>query len=305
MEKRGQGEVFKYIFVLIVGVLILIFFLKFGFEHIGIVNKMSSVEAVRAIDDNLDAFSISSNSDRTIDLGSKNKIIFDCGSINIEDDNPIRTSNLIFSPRALDGNKIYAWTRTWKYPFEVTNFFYLSNDKIRYYLVYDSNTESLVRSYVDKNNPESIPERFNVKIISKDKVSSSVEDNAKFVFFTNPNINPSKNIKVIEIGNNIKFYEDSIKEIEFLDNETLMGAIFAEDYNQYKCGYDKALERLKIISKLYHNKASKLKLKNPECGYSALISNLQFLIENNPNENIRLNLINNNNLAGEDCVEIF
>tara|TARA_Y100000310_G_scaffold345815_1_gene470411 strand:- start:26111 stop:27085 length:975 start_codon:yes stop_codon:yes gene_type:complete len=324
MKKAQISPVFKYIFIAIVGAMVLAFFVRFAFQQIDVGTKLNTIKVAITLDHNLDAFSVSKSSDKDLDLGTNTNVLFNhliCNTIALEGGNNIKTNKIIFSPQKIQGRSIQAWTFGWFYPFHVTNFFYLSNPKAVYYLVYDSFSEEVVEEFFDKNNIYNIPSRFNVRKIAINKVNaqlvSSLEprfDFVKFIFFTNPNIRSSDKIKVVSIGPDvITFYEDTQKNEVNLGNEFILGAIFTEDYDSYLCNFKSAVNDLKIISGLYLDKRSEI-LSKYECDYSVISSNLGYFKNNDPSinnlETYRRNkdllMLNNNELYGvENCEALF
>ena len=334
------SPVFTYIFVIIVGAVIIGFFTTFAFQQVSLGTKLSSIAIAKTLDDNFNAFSISKSSDRDIDFGYDINLLFNnlvCGTLSLENGNDIRTNKVIFSPRSLKGEKIKAWTLSWKYPYHITNFFYLSNDNSIYYLVYDGNTQRYVEDkFFDDNSQYRIPSRFNIRRIQKSDINNALVSNllarnnfVKLAYFSAPPQNiinliqtSNNKLKIIEIDNDdnkVKFYNENIEET-LLSDEFIVGAIFSEDYNGFKCGFDEAISKIKSVSRLYLAKKDKLNSKltqqygNSACGYGLITNNLNYFINNNPDINsfneYRNNwnnlIINNNNLEGEDnCEALF
>ncbi|MBI2667153.1 hypothetical protein HYX17_00095 [Candidatus Woesearchaeota archaeon] len=327
MKKGDISPVFTYIFVAIIGAIIIGFFATFGFQQLSLGNKLNSAEIAKTLDDNLNAFSISKSSDKDIEFGLDTKLLFNnlvCGTLSTEEGINLRTSKIIFSQKSFQGNTMKAWTLAFKYPFHVTNFFYLSDDRIFYYIVYDgSNQQYVEEKFFSQNSQYKIPSRFNVKKIRSNDISNqlissllSKYNSVKLVYFTTPNINPKDRLKIIEIDNNkVKFHNENREEV-LLGDEFILGAVFSEDYNNFKCGFDEAVRRLKIISSLYIEKKEKLiaPAKGLACDYGIITANLDYFINNDPTinnfdpyKNNKNNLIiNNNDLEGaDDCEALF
>tara|TARA_Y100000034_G_scaffold40032_1_gene49343 strand:- start:1576 stop:2562 length:987 start_codon:yes stop_codon:yes gene_type:complete len=327
--KRGVvSPVFTYIFVLIVGGIILWFFTSFAFQQLNLGNKLSSIEISKTLDDNLDAFAISKNSDKDINFGMDLNLLINnlvCGTLSSDDGNNLRTNKVIFSPKSLKGDSIKTWTLSWKYPFHVTNFFYLSNENSFYYIVHDGNSEEYVKNkFFSDSSKYKIPSRFKVRRINKNDVNNDRISNllnqysfVKLIYFTTPNnLASNDRLKIIEIkedSNLVKFHNENKEEI-LLSDEHMLGAIFSEDYKSFRCGFDDSVDKLKSLSKLYLEKQSKLKSKGLTCNYNIVNSNLNYFIDTNPDKNNfetykgnRNNLIiNNNDLEGVDnCASLF
>ncbi len=331
--KRGDvSPVFTYILVIIIGAIIILFFTTFAFQQLSLGKRIGSIEIAKTLDDNLNAFAISKSSDKDIEFGLDIKLLINnlvCNTISVDESSNIRTNKIIFSPKSLEGSKIKAWTLAFKYPFHITNFFYLANDKTLYYLIYDGSSQQFVEEkFFDDNSQYKIPARFNIRKVRKSDINNALVsslitrfDFVKLVYFSTPNIQPRDKLKIIEveIDNNkatkIKFHNENREDV-LVNEEMLLGAIFSNDYESFKCGSDNAINKLKSVSKLYIEKKSKLSIpaKGLTCSYSLITNNLDYFINNNPGLN-NINdyeanknnlIINNNDLEGADkCEGLF
>ncbi|MBI2663259.1 hypothetical protein HYX15_01865 [Candidatus Woesearchaeota archaeon] len=326
--KRGiVSPVFTYIFVIIAGSVILLFFTYFSYNQLYVGNRLNAIDVAKTLDDNLNSFIISKNSDKDINFGFDVRLLFNnivCGTLSLDEGNNIRTNKVIFSPKVLDGDNLKTWTLSWKYPFHITNFYYLSNEDSIYYLVYDSNSKKFVEdTFFDQNSQYKIPSRFGIRKISKSDLNNNLVTNllgkydfVKLVYFTQPNLSPNDRLRIVEIDNNIaRFYNEDREDI-ILSEEFMIGAIFSEDYNNFRCGFDQSISNLKSLSKLYLSKQEKLSIpaKGLTCNYAAINSNLNYFITTDPtianlqtyNNNVANLQTNNNDLEGdENCESLF
>lgn len=314
-SKKGFAIAFNWIFVVIVGAIILIFFVRFAFQHKATSEQLTTRQIVTTIDDSLNAFSNSLKSNKDISFGLTTEIRFGCEDISSLDYSK-KSNKIIFSPKILKGKKIQAWTQLWEFPFAVDNFFYLANEKTRFYLIYDSTSFNFVKNL-------KIPERFSVLKTSSlnlnnVKRETSTLENVNFIFFTNPkNIDeifekiPQANI--IEINqdkNKITFYPNKEK-LFYLGEEMMYGAIFSPSHESYKCLLEKSLTKLSMMSDLYSEKAYLLflKNKNPSCQYMQLKNILKAFSNSAEKETLyeyaeKINQ-QNKNLNENDCPTIF
>jgi hypothetical protein len=132
MKKGMVSPIFKYIFVLVAGTLILFFFIRFAFLQKGSSESLGDVLAITNLNDNLEAFAISPNADTTIDMGTSVDLKFNragiCGTIAVGDARPLRSNKIIFGPEEMSTRRIDAWTQTWIFPFKIGNFYYLNDE---------------------------------------------------------------------------------------------------------------------------------------------------------------------------------
>lgn len=271
-----MDSMFKYIFALIVGVLFIIFFVGFGFKYLGTEEqKIGSLSAAN-FDDQLSILSVSQDAIQKYDFGTETAISFNQGFIRSGTGDARKSNSIVYSPTNLKGKKILIWTKRWHFPYAITNFFYMTNEKYKYVLIYDDDSKDLVKELADPE--EEIPKEFKVVKFDADKLrdefatfkkSYSGFSHVRFAYFSeNPNPNlvkalrGMKNADVIIIApenddwsiGKIGFGADD--EAIYLGREMLLGAIFADDYTNYYFNLEKkALPKLNQITSIYIAKA--------------------------------------------------
>lgn len=263
--------------------------------------QVTSAKIINTIDDSLTAFGVNQNSNTYIPEGgwsSDIKVTINCGDISSNNFKyPVKSQKIIFSPKTLNGKTIDVWTKVWKWPYSIDNFYYMSNKRTKIYFVGDSG------DLLDEGSPDRIPKRFNVEAIKNAndnfaKTQSESYDLVKFVFFNmDPNVNENSKIKTVKIITDD--YETGYAEFLdgngiFLGKEMLYGAIFSDNYKDYSCMYSRAMQRMKMLSELYNEKTTVLYLRNSECNYDPVKNNLM--------ENI--NLIDSESANIDSYVEI-
>lgn len=285
MGKRGFAISFKWIFALIVGLIVFLFLINFAYKHIYLSESKISSLITTSIDSQLDSISFAEDLDIEIDINQDFTINFDCDSIAI--DQPLKTEKIIFSDKSIQSNKLNVWTKTWKYPFKITNFYYITNKN--YYFL-DPPFELL----------QNIPERFNIK-----SYPDEVQTDATLIFFKQPTTQElsqyrDHKIKIIS-DNKVTFYPNKITN--YYGEEMLLGAIFTDDINKYNCLKNKALEKLKIIATVYQKKAETLARFSCPDKYSMIIN----LLENFKTNPINSEAIQNTDesIQKNDCTPLF
>lgn len=285
MGKKGMSEVFKYILVLAAGITLLIFFIKFGVGLRDVFKTSTSIEIRETLNDYFNALSSSSNlvTDQPLYIGTDvfiNKP--SCGNIQtvveMKGAMPADYNHIIFSPSMLS-KKMFVWAKEWNYPFKATNFFYLASPDTKIYFVGNSKlVNELYNGTIDK--------RFNIE--KKDSINTAfINDKAKkykkiiVIFFNNqaPLRTNLDNVRTRSIAAEDCSIEESTDEgdcrgyVNFGDKQyffagkaMLYGAIFAEDSDNYECGFNMAIERLKIVSEIYDKKKMILSRLKPNCG---------------------------------------
>ncbi|MEK6862357.1 MAG: hypothetical protein AABY07_10430 [Nanoarchaeota archaeon] len=316
--KRGVSDaVFKWFFGVVAGGLILIFFTRFAYQHISLSEKINIRETIENLDDQLEGFSISESSSKIIPFNKELELKFVCESYG-GGDYLKKTTRIIFAPRNLNGDSLSAWTERWKFPFNVVNFYYLGNRNARFLLIYDDRYGNFVRNKLE------FPSIFNLQKIhfrdfdiNKVRLESSSLDQINLVFFR-PVDNPDAvkkamkmNVNVVEVDADTNKVKINGEESFYLSNEMLEGAIIGAE--NYKCLLNKALERLSLVSEVYMQKASLLRLKTHEAEceglYTGIALNLQGLKRSRDKQELielKDNLEEQNRMLDRNgCIELF
>ena len=299
--KRGQGEQFNWIFILVAGSVILGFFTMFAFRYINLQENKEDVRNIINLGGLLNTleklqvgdkgYSIDSNNPgeglrfgRDIDinyecLGDKSSLFIGSGEFaNYE------LQDEILFIKSQKTNALDAWIVPWRFPFHVTNLIYLASPKNKFYAVYDSGSEEYV------NNIE-FGDSFDFNTVNLRNLD--VQDNSKYVFFTSriPDGNeienykenfPSSDFVFVDLKNNQMFFYDNDWQgpVQYYGDELMLGAFFSDSLDSYSCNIDKAMKKLKGVSQIYIGKASILSsLNNKECNYAMLSNQLSNFVD--------------------------
>ncbi len=296
MKKRGMIELqFHWIFVLVAGAVIFIFFMN-------IVNKQreySEIKTSGIITTNLESIligaQISTDTVNIVDI-PKVDIGFECNRYFIGSIPKQTKGNVIFAPGLLKGKQLITWALDWSVPFRVTNFLYLTDPMVRYVVVYDGGSEGTDYSGLATEIDEELPKEMNKELLPQNQLVSFKNKNnykVKFIFLSDSGINAFDSllnelgdmpngdvtaIQLIDIENpssvhptgTLKFFnnqngvwdvedEGGQEETFYLKKESLFGAIFAENLEMYNCVMKKAFKKLNLVSKVYHGRSTALK----------------------------------------------
>lgn len=272
-KKKSQISIqFSWIFILIAGAIILIFF-------IGIIYKQKAVSETRlagTVATDLEAIltgaRISTGTVNVIQI-PKIEATFTCDEMGdswfgvdwektgIKKSLPIE---VVFAPNLIKGKELITWALDFSAPFKVTNFLYLTSPEIRYIFVnpdeeiYEDFPEETTKEEVltmagisDKNN-------YKVKFIFFDQAPGTVPAPLQHM--------PNKDITAIKItGKTIEFFEKensrfkSTGQTFYITKPMLYAAIFAEDKIYYECNLKKAFKALNIVATVYADRETTLK----------------------------------------------
>ena len=249
MNKKGVEITFNWIFVVIAGSVLLMFFVYFAWKQIYLFNKIGANEIVDRVNNEIDAFAIGVSLNKVIELPKDVIFSFRCGEVLFKGTRR-DTLHLIYANGEFK-ERFNLWTNAWVFPFKIDNFYYASN---------------LNRSFFIIGNEDfffNIPDKF-----PKFNSLENLKNGDIIVDFTNSNFNTRfKENRVLVVDKSrdlITFYPENKKEV-FFGEEMIYGAMFS-DYEEYGCLKKKSLERLSIMAELYKKKAGLLKL-NSKCSF--------------------------------------
>ena len=152
-KKADVSPAFQYIFALVVGAIILIFFIRFAFQAEKSGTEVIKAEVLHMLDASLQAFSVSTYSTDNLPKPPWPQIVdmkvgtkANCGKFTVTGQKfLVPIPRIVFGPEEMKARQLQAWTNSWHFPFRITNMFYLVNDRSKYYLIYDANSQEFVR----------------------------------------------------------------------------------------------------------------------------------------------------------------
>ena len=282
-NKKAQVQhVFFWIFILIAGTLILIFFISIALHQ----KTISEYKIASLILSDLQpilagAMAVEETFNR-IEL-PKAKLEFICDPNTLYSEYSVKgtgihietPTEIFFSPTELTHETLYTWTLQFNAPFPVSNALAITSPENLYVFIYDQSSEDsedLAQYIYDQ-----IPPQINIEMIGKNRINSINPipyKNIKFVFFTEPSgiIIPEqilKKSKAIEITENaVVFLQKTTNKFSRTSPEIsyprdpqdfiTYAAIFSADSNQFKCQIKKLLKRYDFQRKIYLNYTKKL-----------------------------------------------
>jgi len=296
---------FNWIFILIVGVIILFFFVGVSQWY------RSGQETKIANDVLLDIETVlrytGASKDTAQKLNMPNvKLVFSCdpegctdwgctSSFEFEDTGVHKDTkmDIVFSQHEIETDQLNAWSLQWAVGYKIENFLYLSTPDIKFYLVYDEGSRAFAKTVFSKMGENKY---VDIKLINGSKVPDQEykdEHLVKYVMFYEPA--PPKKLEVHpsmkEAGRwdvifvdgdedygSVQFsmIDDDLRkpdpdtESTYLGLPALIGAIYSEDYENYRCHFIKALLRLRAVNEIYMERTDALDIiydGDPTCGY--------------------------------------
>ncbi len=261
MKKGLTPGVFNWIFVMIAGAVILLFFVKIislqtaiTEREIGatVLSDTQTILAGRATAEDTQAiiqipnkpFEFVCQEPCNAQTGCDSWFGMPGGDLSIQ--TPLQP---IFSPEKIETSELYAFVLGWNVPFHVSNFLILAQPGMKISFPIDCDTSSLC-SEVYGLIPTPVKDR---RIVTLDG------------FINNPNV---RNIEFSSTCTQPHSYciDESRQEITFPDGrvttyydaKTIVAALFAEDSAAYECNMKKSFFRLNRVVSVYDDKRERL-----------------------------------------------
>ncbi|MBR9676121.1 hypothetical protein GOV05_03875 [Candidatus Woesearchaeota archaeon] len=293
-KKKGVLEAqFNWIFIVIVGVIIFLFF-------INVVNKQRETSDQSIINDlknHLDSIvkgsAISVGTLYTINLPPKQALVKDCM---VEDEVKFKDSRLdgidmsqnsFFSPELLEGNDLITYSLYFKAPYIVSQFLYMTTDNVLFLLVEnDDGSFASDLIYLYEKLPFKEEDYIKAIVTTAELIGSSNNNyyNIHIIFFNQvPESSYFYNIyqneprlviyNIVDDGNGIIDFDgyNIIEKYDYdgttvtltgtthtLDLASFMAVIFSDSIEEYVCGMKKALLRYQNINTIYTEKTRRL-----------------------------------------------
>jgi len=287
----------SWIFILIAGAIILLFFVSIIQKQKDITEKSIDVGITQQISSIINGIVSEEKTSSSIRMNPDIKIRLSCRDYRVRNIGNSYGQVIAFSPNEIIGNNLLVWSRDFNLPFRISNLLYLTSDKARYIFVYDNNEDEKLAEEIFNMLPDNIKNITEIK--TKNEITNIEDKNnykVRFIFFDHSNSNDGIITgSIIAIKNNLKktknkdisflrvipensqlygsleFYNAkqpySKGESIYITKETLIGAIFSENIEDYRCSLKKALKQALILDRVYINRTLTLSIyeKDDNC----------------------------------------
>ncbi|MBW3014926.1 hypothetical protein KY330_00730 [Candidatus Woesearchaeota archaeon] len=299
-HKRGQVEQqFNWLFVLIAGAVILLFFVGIILRQKGASETKLCVTILDDLDLSFATSKEQAGMSSPVDLFDVG-LDFSCDNFRCADiDGPERSlgRTILFAPKELRGDRLLTWALEWNIPFKVDNFLFVTAEENRYYILCNSALSNNCQRA--RNVYERIPDNFTKDFIDVRTEMPEIKDlndnKVRFLLYNLGGTNEVENI-IQQIIPKFERLED--EDVTFLvlddlnagfyskhgssfedygivplpeqEGASLYGALFTDDKDNFNCILEKAKQRVKWVADIYRRKASMFATQgvtDPLCGY--------------------------------------
>ena len=342
-SKKAQIEVqFNWIFVLIVGAFILIFFIAIVNVQKQNADKTLAFDILGKIDLIISGALTIPKTGQIFDM-PKIEFRFQCDRISALGVDRQFQDRVVFGPDLLSGRQLIVWSQDWNVPYKTTNFLYVTADTARYIIFYDTSEPSaqqLFQGLPDNMTKETVNSTNFSQLADKNnyKIRVVFFDDVDYDYITNKNNlglkmpafmvkMPDSAVTAVQLNestNEVRFFVKNGNNFTALGNPTEIigdpmkyGAVFSESKDEFNCSYHKAFKKLVYVSKIYSARESEIESNysgNADCSYSQaragdLIDNIATAAETADIGTITINMgyvnARNNDALKKSCAPIY
>ena len=287
-HKKGFMDIqFNWIFILVIGVIILAFFISIAEKQKTVSNVKISSQIRSDLRTIFTGTRSSTGTASLIDLGGK-PITFSCEGFAVADLSPVQ-EGVSFAPGSLQGYKLTAWSKDWSIPYRISNFLMITSPTVKYTLVGNSSlalelNKSLPAQFLSKGSSKQILFNRQSILLGADPASDG-NYRVKFVFFNHDPVGTESLLKLTSLADadvsaintlstsldgygTVRFYKKfgnawstSPQTSYYLGKESLFAAVFSDDYRTYNCNMQRAFKNMAFITNIYKQRSERLKVQ--------------------------------------------
>ena len=274
-SKKGFEIQFNWIFVLIVGAAILLFFTVIIYKQRGISQSSTKITLLKEIEKIISGASASTDTTNIITFPNAN-IKIDCNKISIDEVSKQYQNLILFAPSQIKGSELMTLTLAFNTPYRSTNLLYMTNKQIRYIFIGDNDfAKETIKAFPSELKKEiySLYDSTKIKYFNDNKVrlvfanslfSASSAAPSSLAKMQDSDISAVKISGDIEKGQ-LEFYErkgnswTSKGTSVYIGKCSLLGAVYSDDLLKYECNMKNVFSRLSLVTSVYEDRTSELK----------------------------------------------
>ena len=285
-NKKAFEMQFNWIFVLIAGAAILIFFASIMVKQKNLAQSSTNIDMLKQMENIISGASVSV--DTAVPVGIPNyEIKIGCNKFSIGYSSSQYQNLILFAPSPIRGSKIITQTLAFNGPYRSTNLLFITSTQAKYILI----GSGALLNEINKTLPAEL-DKESFETYDPSKIKNTNNYKVKLIFF-NINIPPGapdslkkmtdSDVTAIKINGDkekgtIDFYKKNSKSFVLTENSAYLGgssiiaAIYAENPELYRCNMNNVFSKNSIVAKVYKGKIQEIiafftkpEFERPEC----------------------------------------
>lgn len=268
MNKRAFEVQFNWLFVLVAGAAILLFFTVIVVKQKSVSESSTKATVLKSIEAIITGAGVSTGTTNKIDIPNSN-IEVSCGRVSLGGISRQYQNLVLFAPSLIKGDKLITQTLDFSVPYRAMNFLYITSPQLRYIII--GNSELAYE--VNKSLPSELSKDF---YQYPQQIKNSNNYKVRFIVFENmadfpkalSNM-PDSDVTAIKVDSDnekgtIEFYQKNGASwlrkgtSSYIGKSSLIGAIYTDTLDSYECDMQNAFSRLNLVTKIYIERTKKL-----------------------------------------------
>ncbi|MDP3766218.1 MAG: hypothetical protein Q8R04_06930 [Nanoarchaeota archaeon] len=271
MNKKAFEIQFNWIFVLVAGVAILLFFTVIVIKQKNVSETSTKATVLKSIEAIITGAGVSTDTINIIDVPNSN-IEVGCSRVSLGGVSKQYQNLILFAPILIKGDKLITQTLAFSVPYRATNLLYMTSPQLRYIIIGNNN----LAKEINKSMPSDLKKEF---YQSEPQIKNSNNYKIRFIVFESmiefPKAlekMPDSDVTAIKVnGDNekgtIEFWQkdgnswSSKGSSTYIGKSSLIGVIYADSLGTYECNMQNVFSRLNLVTKIYIERTKKLMQK--------------------------------------------
>ncbi len=272
MNKKAFEVQFNWLFVLVAGTAILLFFTVVVVKQKSVAETSTKATVLKSIEAIMTGASVSTDTINIVDIPNSN-IEVSCGRISLGGVSKQYQSLILFAPSLVKGNKLITQTLAFNAPYRATNLLYITSPQLRYVIIGNNN----LAKEINKSLPVELKKEF---YTTMPEIKNSNNYKVRFIVFEDMidfpkslEKMPDSDVTAIKINGDsekgtIEFWQkDSTSWLakgssNYIGKASLIGAIYADTLDLYECNMQNVFSKLNLVAKIYIERTKNLVQKS-------------------------------------------
>ncbi|MBI2660166.1 hypothetical protein HYX07_03315, partial [Candidatus Woesearchaeota archaeon] len=268
MNKKAFEVQFNWIFVLIAGAAILLFFTAIVIKQKSVAETSTKATVLKSIEAIVIGAGVSTDTTNIISIPSSD-IEIGCNRVSLGIVSKQHENLILFAPSLIKGDKLITQTMPFNVPYRATNFLFITSPQFRYIII---GNNQLARD-INKTLPSELKKEFYTSI---PEIKNSNNYRIRFIILSDMVEFPKSlakmpdfDVTAIKINGDLEkgtlefWQKDGISwqakgSAPYIGKASLMGAVYADSLDIYNCNMQNAFSRLSLVTRIYIDKTKKL-----------------------------------------------
>ncbi len=266
--KKAFEMQFNWIFVLVAGAAILLFFATVVIKQKSISEASTKTTVLKSVDAIITGASVTIDTTKIENI-PYSEIDVECNRVSIGGISRQYQNLILFSPGSIRGSKFVWQTNAFGVPYRTTNLLFITSTEVRYIIIGDN---SLAKD-INKSMPSSLNKEL---YVTMPEIKNSNDYAVRFIVFggipafpASLQKMPDSDVTMLKVSGDsnkgaLDFYQKNSNSwvlkgtSPYIGKPSLMAAAYSDAIITYRCNMQNVFLRLKLVTKVYSEKINEL-----------------------------------------------